>query len=565
MSYFLQRSGKLLITLLLTVLLVVSGSKIVISQENTPSDTSEKPAAVILDDETLFYLRVGDQTSSPAERAKAANVRLQEVAQDRSIKLNNIHLEANKNITNISVKGIPIVEIRETDATAADIPRQELAAEYLKKIKVAIQNYREERSLRRKVLSGIYAFLIAVVIYIFLRRFPLFSGYIFPRLESWRDRSLADSQETSIENPWVEVADLLLVSAKIIRIILFGELLYIYSIIILNFFPQTEAIAIALKRVLTSQLSETAENIVVYLPNLFQILLLILTGNFTLRFIKIAFRRIERGAWSIPGFHQDWAQPTYTLCRIAIIILTVVAVLPYLPGYGSGAFKGLSLFVGTLLSLNSAEAVNNVIAGIVLIYTRSFQIGDRIEIDNTVGVVVEQSLLVIKIKTVKNIQVTIPNRIVLSNQIINYSAIARDTGLPLILHTTITLGYDLSWKHIQQVLISAAQITKNVLKEPKPFVWQTSLDDYYVSYELNAYIDDPINAPAIEAELHQNIQDKCNENDIEILSPQYSALRDGNQSTIPQSYLPKNYESPNFRISGLTQLINRLDKQNNSK
>ena len=176
----------------------------------------------------------------------------------------------------------------------------------------------------------------------------------------------------------------------------------------------------------------------------------------------------------------------------------------------------------------------------------------------------DQSLLVIRIKTIKNVQVTIPNSIVLSKQIINYSAIARDTGLPLILHTTITLGYDLPWQKIEQALISAAQITKHVLKEPKPFVWQTSLDDYYVSYELNAYIDDSINAPAIEAELHQHIQDKCNENDIEILSPQYSALRDGNQSTIPQAYLPKNYESPKFRISGLTQLINRQDTTNNA-
>ncbi len=564
MSYFLKRYGKLLITLVMTVLLVVSASGIVISQEDTPSDTSPKAAPVILDDEKLFDIRVGVETFSPAERAKAVNIRLQEVAQDRSIQLQDIQLEAGKDISKISVGGIRIVGIRETDAAAAAVPREELAAEYLKRIKSAIQNYRQERSLRRRVLRVVYALFIAIAIYIFFKRFPIFSRYIFPRLEAWRERSLADSQETSIENPWVEVADLLLIVARIIRLSLFGGLAYIYSIVVLNFFPGTEDIAIALRRNLASQLSETGQSIVAYLPNLFQIALSILIANFTLRFAKVAFRRIERGAWSIPGFYQDWAQPTYTLCRLIIIIFTAVVVIPYLPGYGSGAFKGLSLFVGFLLSFNSGGTINNVISGIVLIYTRGFRIGDRIAIDDTIGLVVDQSLLVIRIKTIKNVQVTIPNSIVLSKQIINYSAIARDTGLPLILHTTITLGYDLPWQKIEQALISAAQITQHVLKEPKPFVWQTSLDDYYVSYELNAYIEDPIKLPAIQAELHQHIQDKCNENDIEILSPQYSAIRDGNHTTIPQSYLPKNYESPNFRISGSTQQINPPDKQNNS-
>ncbi len=559
MSYFLKRWGKLLIMLVMTVLLVISGSGVVISQEDTTSDTSPKAAPVILDDKKLFDIRVGVKPFSPGERAKAVNIRLQEVAQDRSIQLQDIQLEAGKDISKISVKGIRIVGIRETDAAAAAIPREELAAEYLKRIKSAIQDYRQERSLHRRLFGFIYAFLIAVVIYIFLRRFPLFSRYIFPRLQAWRGRCLADSRETSIENPWVEVADLLLICTRIIRVILFGGLVYVYSLVVLNFFPHTEGIAIALRRNLESRLSKIGESIVAYLPHLLEIVLLILIANYTLHFIKLAFRRIERGAWSIPGFYQEWAQPTYTLCRFIIIIFTAVVIIPYLPGYGSDAFKGFSLFAGLVLSFNSRGTINNVIAGIVLIYTRGFRIGDRIAIDDTVGTVVEQSLLVIRVKTIKNVQVTIPNSIVLSKKIINYSAIARDTGLPLILHTTITLGYDRPWQKVEQALISAAQITQHVLKEPKPFVWQTNLDNCYVNYELNAYIDDPIKLPAIQAELHQHIQDKCNENDIEILSPQYSALRDGNHSTIPQAYLPKNYKSPNFRISRLT----RQDTTNN--
>jgi small-conductance mechanosensitive channel len=120
--------------------------------------------------------------------------------------------------------------------------------------------------------------------------------------------------------------------------------------------------------------------------------------------------------------------------------------------------------------------------------------------------------------------------------------------MPLVLHTTVTLGYDLPWRKVHQALISAALATDDILQNPAPVVWQTSLDDFYVSYELRAYTDKPLKFKIIYTELHQNIQDKCNEVGIEIMSPHYSALRDGNQTTIPVSYLDKNYQAPGFKI-----------------
>ena len=136
----------------------------------------------------------------------------------------------------------------------------------------------------------------------------------------------------------------------------------------------------------------------------------------------------------------------------------------------------------------------------------------------------------------KNVVITIPNASVLNAQIINYSAADQDYGTPpLILHTTITLGYDVPWRKVHETLISAARSTPNILAEPSPFVLQTSLDDFYVSYELNAYTDKPLIMAKVYSELHQNIQDKCNEGGIEILSPHYRAVRDGNQNTIPEA------------------------------
>ncbi len=176
----------------------------------------------------------------------------------------------------------------------------------------------------------------------------------------------------------------------------------------------------------------------------------------------------------------------------------------------------------------------------------AFKEGDRVKIGDTIGDVIEKTLLVTRIKTVKNVIISIPNSSVMSNHIINYSSSTAKENL--ILHTSITLGYDVPWRKIHTTLIDAANRTENVLKTPVPFVLQTSLDDYYVAYELNAYTDKPHMMSKIYSELHQNMQDTCNENGIEILSPGYHAVRDGNTSTIPANYLPKDYKAPGFII-----------------
>ena len=82
---------------------------------------------------------------------------------------------------------------------------------------------------------------------------------------------------------------------------------------------------------------------------------------------------------------------------------------------------------------------------------------------------------------------------------------------------------------------------------------QTALNDFYVSYELNAYTDAPEYMPRIYSELHQNIQDKFNEGGVEIMSPHYTNLRDGNQTTIPADYLPPDYHAPGLRITNVAK------------
>jgi small-conductance mechanosensitive channel len=206
-----------------------------------------------------------------------------------------------------------------------------------------------------------------------------------------------------------------------------------------------------------------------------------------------------------------------------------------------------------LFSLGSTSAIANVVGGIILIYTRSFQLGDKISIGDVIGDVIEKGLLVTRIRTPSNKIITIPNSSLLNTNVINFSVSQREFKEPLILQTTVTLGYDLPWRKVHTTLKEAALATKFIVSEPAPFVLQTSLDDFYVSYQLNSYTDHPNKMVYIYSELHQNIQDKCNEVGIEIMSPHYKALRDGNHSTIPENYLPEDYQSPAFGIQSNPQ------------
>lgn len=224
-----------------------------------------------------------------------------------------------------------------------------------------------------------------------------------------------------------------------------------------------------------------------------------------------------------------------------------IVIFPYLPGSDSPIFQGVTVLLGLVFSFGSTSAVSNIIAGIVITYMRPFKIGDRVKIGDVTGDIVHKDLLVTRVRTIKNEDVTVPNSTILTNHIINYSSSAVNLGL--IIHSTVTIGYDAPWKKVHELLINAALETDGVLKNPLPFVLQTSLDDWYVSYQINAYTNEPNSQASIYSKLHSNIQEKFNEGGVEIMSPHYHAMRDGNTTTIPENYLSKDYHAPSFRVT----------------
>jgi small-conductance mechanosensitive channel len=117
-----------------------------------------------------------------------------------------------------------------------------------------------------------------------------------------------------------------------------------------------------------------------------------------------------------------------------------------------------------------------------------------------------------------------------------------------VLVTEVTIGYDAPWRKVHELLIQAASRTPEILAAPAPFVLQHSLNDYHVSYEIWAYTANATDMFLTYGALHQNIQDSFNEGGIEILSPGYASLRDGNTTTIPASYRDGHYAAPPFRV-----------------
>ncbi|GCL45989.1 mechanosensitive ion channel family protein [Microcystis aeruginosa] len=547
----------------LVLLLTLSPIFIIAAQNNpakqgqeTPLETLGEVFPVMLDNQELFTIRQGIGSFSAQERAKSITARIEKIADDDALSPEDLTIKIDPEDKNPSIilGDTVIATITSKDAKLHAVSQEVLAERALAKIKAAIVRYRQERqpdNLFKDAVLTVSATLATVlifwvIIFISSRVFPqsqrlitsLVPGVVFQNFE------IISSQTIGIFSLRV---------LQFIRTLIILTILYFYLTFVLRLFPWTRKFGDGFLQYFFSALEVISQEIAKYLPNIFIILLIVFITHYLLRAIKPFFTALERENLVINGFYPDWAKPTYNLLSLLIIALAIVIAFPYLPGFNSPAFQGVSVFLGVLFSLGSTSAIANVVGGIILIYTRSFQLGDKISIGDVIGDVIEKGLLVTRIRTPANRIITIPNSSLLNTNVINFSVSQREFKQPLILQTTVTLGYDLPWRKVHATLKEAALATKFIVSEPAPFVLQTSLDDFYVSYQLNAYTDHPSKMVYIYSELHQNIQDKCNEFGIEIMSPHYKALRDGNHSTIPENYLPEDYQSPAFGIQSNPQ------------
>jgi len=316
---------------------------------------------------------------------------------------------------------------------------------------------------------------------------------------------------------------------RLLKYFLTIVLLYITLPIIFSLFSATRNIASALFGYILNPLKDIAVGAVHYIPNLFKIIIFILITHYSLRFLKYFSLQIEKGKLKIPRFYPDWAAPTYKIFQVLMWAFTVAIVYPYLPGSDSRAFQGVSVFVGVIFSLGSSTAIGNLVAGLVITYMRPFKMGDRVKIKDITGFVVENNLMVVRLKTHKNEYVTFPNLIILGSNIINYNTSSDEDEEGLIIFAEVTFGYSTPWQTVHDILINAAVATESIQKKPKPFVLQTKLDDYYACYQINCYTKDVRRVPAIYTMLYENIQNGFREAGMDLTSAHYRVITSNKQ------------------------------------
>ncbi len=256
-----------------------------------------------------------------------------------------------------------------------------------------------------------------------------------------------------------------------------------------------------------------------FLPSLAFLIVIFLVTRYLLKLIKLLFTGLQNGDIVIKNFYPDWAMPTFRILRILVIAFALVIAYPYIPGSSSSAFKGVSVFVGLLLSLGSSSFISNVIAGYSLTYRRAFKRGDRIKVNDSDGFVEDQSLLVTRLRSLKAEEIVIPNSVMINSSIINYTSRAKEQGL--VMHTVVGIGYETPWRQVDAMLKLAADRTEGLLKDPPPYVLKLSLGDFAVNYEINVFCSDVSRMHFLYNDLHQNILDVFNENNVQIMTPAY--------------------------------------------
>ncbi|HIJ94250.1 MAG TPA: mechanosensitive ion channel family protein [Desulfuromonadales bacterium] len=503
-----------------------------------PAVSPQPEAMVTLDSQPLFPIRVRVLSFSPEDRARLISARLAKLVRNPLFNIDSLKVADGESTSDIVSGDTILMSVTEAEALAEGKTRLALAEELAGKIRAAVVARNKEYSTQSLLSDALYTVLVTLVLIGALLLINHFHPKIRAKVHSWRGTYIRSIRFQSFELLHEERISLLINAIlNVTRTALVLGLFFLYIPLVLSFFPWTHGVAAKLLAYTLAPLDTIWQTFVASLPKLFFLLVIIVITRYTIKFMGFLFSEVEKQTITIPGFYPDWSEPTFKIVRFLMLAFAAVVAFPYLPGSDSPAFKGVSIFLGVLFSLGSSSALSNIVAGVVLTYTRAFKVGDRIKISDAVGDVIENNLLITRIRTIKNVDVTVPNAMVLASHITNYSSSAEEHGL--ILHTTVTIGYDAPWRQVHELLIAAARATENILELPAPFVLQTSLDDFYVSYQINAFTDKPAVMARTYSVLHQNIQEKFNEAGVEIMSPHYSALRDGSMITTPEPYLPE--------------------------
>ncbi len=400
---------------------------------------------------------------------------------------------------------------------------EERSSEVLLNLDVALKEMVElhnPENIIDGIVRNLIAFLLFAVVFFALQRLKrLIDHKMLPALDERMRASLSKRIGESAQREF-RFLNFLRALGTTVLWSTFLMVAYLWLTYSLEQFPYTRPWGESLGQKLLDLLTWLADGVARAIPGLFVVLVIFFLARGASRLLRALFESVESGRLEIPGLHPDIAQPTRRIVNTAVWLIALVVAYPYFPGSSTAAFKGLSVFVGLVISLGSTGIVNQAMSGLMLMYARALRPGDFVHIGSVQGTVTHLGLLSTKVRSLKNEEITVPNAVVISRETTNYSRFERE-GVAIT--TTVTIGYDTPWRSVHALLVEAAASTVGLRKKPEPFVLQAALSDYYPEYKLVAVIDQPAKRARVLSVLHQNIQDLFHNNGIQIMSPHYVA------------------------------------------
>ena len=492
-------------------------------------------APLVIDKDTLFTLYARKGGMLPEARVRECKNIIEALGHKLTFYADSVYTYSGDLFTDIMVNEEVVLSITDTDALWQDMARDELAEQYARIIQDKLQDLNEEYGLRQKMSRILQALGIIFIQIIVI----MLTNKLFAR---WKFRTILHilRRTKSIRVKGYELLDIhkqgivLIIIYRYLRILLIFLQLFVTVPLLFSIFPETETFTYTLLGYIWNPFKDIVRAFIAYLPNLFKIGVIYLCFRYLIRGIRYIALEIESERLKINGFYADWASPTYYILRTLLYSLMFVMIWPLLPNSNSEIFQGVSVFIGVIVSLGSTSIIGNVMAGMVMTYMRPFRIGDFIKVGDTEGEVIEKTMLVTRIRTRKNEVITIQNSSLMGSQTSNYTVAAHNYGI--IVHTKVTIGYDVPWQTVKEIMEGAAIETQGITHHPKPFMRTTSLDDFYVEYEINAYTKDAKNLSRIYSDLHQNLLRRFFEANVEIMSPHIYARRDGIDVQMPEEF-----------------------------
>lgn len=480
-------------------------------------------APIRLENDTIYTIYTTLGLYSPLERAEYTEKKLRKLVELPIFRKDSLKIDSNNNLLMITYQGEWIQAVSEEDAIIAHLPQIELAKSLQNDILRAVTQYREEHSMQKRIMriGELTLLILAIATFFYLL------NLLFRKIQQLLLRHSFFEKGIKIKNYQIlnkENMNYILTKVLfLLKLIVFFIVIFVSIPVGLKLFPSTQLWAERLLKLILDPLSQIGTAIVDYLPNLIIIGIIILIGRMVLKLMRYFLYEIERGAPKIKGFYKEFAKPTYNILRILFICFIFIVIFPYLPGSGSSAFQGVSIFLGLLISLGSSSTISNGMAGIFITYMRAFRENDWIKVGDYIGMVIHKDSLVTRLKTINNEEVTVPNSMILSSSTMNFSSMGRTNGL--VVTTQVKVRYDARLEDVDATLIAAAQATKGVTDKITPYIYHISLNELNATYEINAVTFEPQNMYIIKSDLIKNIYNAFRERNIELTSIEYVELR----------------------------------------